>query len=142
MLSDGCVTTPKIADGALSADATGRAKMADGFVVAAKVGTGVMSSRITADHTSASYTLGAGAETSIVSISGNGHADILFAGDGDGVFNMRVYIDGTLEESFPTNEARIGTYAFTTSIEVRVQNPTGASATQTSSSFNLRGASR
>jgi hypothetical protein len=55
---------------------------------------------------------------------------------------MRVYIDGTLEESFPTNEARVGTYSFTTSIEIRVQNPTGSSATQTSSSFNLRGVSR
>jgi hypothetical protein len=141
-IGDAQITTAKLADGVLSADAAGRAKMADGFLTAAKCASGVMSSRITADHTSTSYTLGAGAEASIVSISGNGHADILFAGDGDGVFNMRVYIDGTLEESFPTNEARVGTYSFTTSIEIRVQNPTGSSATQTSSSFNLRGVSR
>jgi len=141
-IGDGQITTPKLADGCLSADAAGRAKMADGFLTAAKCASGVMSSRITADHTSTSYTLGAGAETSIVSFSGNGHADILFAGDGDGVFNMRVYTDGTLEESFPTNESRVGTYGFTTSIEIRVHNPTTGSATQTSSSFNLRGVSR
>lgn len=36
-LSDGSVTTAKIADGALSADATGRAKMADEFLTAAKL---------------------------------------------------------------------------------------------------------
>lgn len=142
MIADGAITTPKLADGVLSADAAGRAKMADGFLTEAKCASGVLSSRITTDHTSTSYTLGAGAEASIVSFSGNGHADILFAGDGDGVFRMRVYIDGTMEEEFPTNEARVGTYAFTTSIEVRVQNPTAASATQTSSSFNLRGVAR
>lgn len=36
-LPDGSVTTAKLADGALSADATGRAKMADSFVNAAKL---------------------------------------------------------------------------------------------------------
>lgn len=36
-LPDGSVTTAKIAAGALSADATGRAKMADGFVTTAKI---------------------------------------------------------------------------------------------------------
>lgn len=36
---DGAVTTAKIADGALSADSTGRAKMADGFVTSAKLDT-------------------------------------------------------------------------------------------------------
>lgn len=142
MLADGCVTTAKLADGCLSADAVGRAKMADGFLTVAKCAAGVLSSRITADHTSTSYTLGAGAEASIVSFSGNGHADILFAGDGTGVFNMRVYVDGTLEESFPTNESRIGTYSFTSSLEIRVHNPTTSSTTNNSSSFNLRGVAR
>lgn len=137
MLADGCVTTAKLADGSVTT-----AKIADANVTAAKLATGIISSRITFDHTSASYTLAAGAESSIISISGNGHADILFAGDGDGVFNMRVYIDGTLEEGFPTNESRVGTYSFTSSIEVRIYNPTTASATQKSSSFNLRGVSR
>jgi len=141
-IGDGQITTSKLADGCLSADAAGRAKMADGFITATKCASGVLSSRITADHTSTNYTLGAGAEASIVSFSGNGHADILFAGDGDGTFNMRVYIDGTLEESFPTNEPRIGTYAFSSSIEIKVHNPTTSSTTKTSSSFNLRGVSR
>lgn len=36
-ISDGAVTTAKLADGALSADATGRAKMADAFLTAAKL---------------------------------------------------------------------------------------------------------
>lgn len=36
-ISDGAVTTPKLADGALSADTTGRAKMADGYLTAAKL---------------------------------------------------------------------------------------------------------
>jgi len=36
-ITDGAVTTAKLADGALSADTTGRAKMADAFVTAAKL---------------------------------------------------------------------------------------------------------
>jgi hypothetical protein len=36
-LPDNSVSTPKIVDGALSADAAGRAKMADGFVTSAKI---------------------------------------------------------------------------------------------------------
>jgi len=141
-IGDGQITTAKLADGCLSADAAGRAKMADGFLTAAKCAAGVLSSRITYDHTSTSYTLGGLSETTIVSLSGNGHADILFAGDGDGVFYMRVYIDGTLEEEFPTNEARVGTYGFTSSISIRVYNPDTATASAKSSSFNLRGVSR
>jgi microcystin-dependent protein len=37
-IPDGSVTTAKLADGCLSADTTGRAKMADGFVTTAKIG--------------------------------------------------------------------------------------------------------
>lgn len=40
-MADGFATTAKLADGALSADTTGRAKMADGFVNQAKLGAGV-----------------------------------------------------------------------------------------------------
>ena len=36
-LADGAVTTPKLADGALSADTTGRNKMADGYLTASKL---------------------------------------------------------------------------------------------------------
>lgn len=41
--SDGTVTTSKLADGALSADVAGRAKMADGFVNAAKTASDLVS---------------------------------------------------------------------------------------------------
>lgn len=41
-IADGAVATSKIADGALSADASGRAKMADGFVTAGKLGAGAV----------------------------------------------------------------------------------------------------
>jgi hypothetical protein len=102
---------------------------------------GTLSSRVSLDHTSTSFTLAGGAEASIATVSGNGTATILFAGNGAGVFNMRVYVDGVLEDSFPSNEQRIGVYSFTTSLEVRVHNP-GAAATSTSSSFNIRGVAR
>jgi len=137
-IEDLAITTAKLADLAVST-----AKIADAAVTTAKVATGVMSSKIEGDHTSASYTLAAGEEVSLIGpISGNGSAVILFSGDGDGTFNMRVYIDGAMEEEFPTNEPRIGIYSFTTSIEVKLYNPTGASATATSSSCNLRGVAR
>ncbi|SIQ76022.1 carbohydrate-binding protein [Bosea sp. TND4EK4] len=42
-MTDGFVTTAKIADGALSGDATGWAKMSDGFVTTAKVADGFLS---------------------------------------------------------------------------------------------------
>lgn len=38
VIEDSAITTAKIAAGALTADATGRAKMADGFITAAKLG--------------------------------------------------------------------------------------------------------
>lgn len=44
VIDDGDITTAKIADGALSADATGRGKMADGFINAAKLGTDAVES--------------------------------------------------------------------------------------------------
>lgn len=46
-LADGSVTTPKLANGALSADATGRAKMADSFITLVKILDGIF----TADAT-------------------------------------------------------------------------------------------
>ncbi len=38
---DGSISTVKLADGALSADSTGRAKMADAFITLAKIGAGI-----------------------------------------------------------------------------------------------------
>ena len=42
----GAVTTPKINDGALSADAAGRAKMADGYVTGAKLASGAVTTNL------------------------------------------------------------------------------------------------
>ncbi len=146
-IADSAITTPKLADGAVTttklADlAVTTPKIADGAVTPAKVGSGVMSSRISIDHTKANYTLGAGAETTLATVSGNGAVSVLFHGDGDGVFMIRVYVDGVKEEEFYTNESRIGIYAFTTSLVIKLYNPTTASATQSSTSFSLRGVAR
>ncbi|GAT35624.1 virulence protein PGP3-D [Terrimicrobium sacchariphilum] len=46
-IADGSISTVKLADGVLSADATGRAKMADAFLTLAKIGAGIF----TADST-------------------------------------------------------------------------------------------
>lgn len=46
-VGDGSITTPKLADGVLTADATGRAKMADSFITIAKINSGIF----TADGT-------------------------------------------------------------------------------------------
>lgn len=46
-IADGSVTTPKLVDGVLSADATGRAKMADQFVSTAKLQPGALSADAT-----------------------------------------------------------------------------------------------
>jgi len=102
-----------------------------------------LASGITATHSITSYTLDPGAELSLISFSGfNGSVSMLFRGDGDGIFEIRIFLDATLEESFPTNERRIGIYSFTNSIDIRLRNPTATIATQTSQSFDLRGVSR
>ena len=132
-LADLAVSTPKVADLAIST-----AKLASGAVTPGKVGVGVMSDGWSFTHTSAAHTIAAGGETSIASLTGAGAGTIIFDGNGDGVFNMRVYTDGILEDTIPTNESVVAIYAFGTSLEVRVHNPTTATATQTSSSFNAR----
>lgn len=103
----------------------------------------VVFDRLSLDHTSTSYTLGAGSEATIHSISGKvGFCTILFDGNGDGTFRMRVYVDGALDDDFYTNETRIGHYSFSSSLEVRIYNPTTSSATRTSSGYTLRGLAR
>jgi hypothetical protein len=99
-------------------------------------------SPVSADHKSTSYTLSAGAELTIHSLSGIGSCTVVFYGDGDGVFNMRVYVDGSLDDSFPTNQPRIGLYTFYSSLEIRVHNPLEGPASHTSSGYNLRGLAR
>jgi len=91
------------------------------------------------DHAVRSYTLDPKEETTIVSIRVIGHVDIIWEGDGDGVFLIRVYVDGKLEEEFYTDESRVGTYAFERSFEVRLYNPLNVIATQTSMSHSIRG---
>lgn len=99
--------------------------------------------RLNLNHTSSSYTLGAGAEATIDAITGKtGFCTIMFDGNGDGIFRMRVYVDGSLDDDFLTNETRIGHYSFASSLQVRIYNPTGSSATQTSSGYTLRGLAR
>lgn len=95
----------------------------------------------TIDHTKASYTLGAGGSTTLAFITGVGSTTILFSGDGDGVFRIRIFIDGsaTPAEEFPTNEARISIHSFTSRLDIVLYNPGAASATASSASFNLRG---
>lgn len=48
-IADGSITTAKLANGALSADSTGRAKMADGFVTSAKIADGTIETTDIAD---------------------------------------------------------------------------------------------
>jgi len=91
------------------------------------------------NHTARDYTLNPKAEASIVTIRALGHVDIIWKGDGDGIFMMRIYVDGVKEEEFPTNETRIGTYAFKKSFEVKVYNPLDVIKTQTSMSHSIRG---
>jgi len=91
------------------------------------------------DHAIRDYTLDPKAETTIVSIRALGHVDIIWEGNGDGVFLIRVYVDGIMEEEFYTNESRIGTYAFDESFEVRLYNPLDVVATQKSMSHSIRG---
>jgi hypothetical protein len=94
------------------------------------------------DHTSSPFSLGAGEELTLFSARGLGSSTIIFRGDGDGVFEVRVFVDGALEDSFPTNEARVGSYTWTNSLDVRLRNPTTSVLTQSSSGFNVRGLMR
>jgi hypothetical protein len=71
----------------------------------------VVFDRLNLNHASTSYTIAAGAEATIDAITGKvGFCTIMFDGNGDGVFRMRVYVDGVLDDDFPTNETRIGHY--------------------------------
>ena len=146
-IADLAVTTPKIADLAVStpkvADlAITTAKLTDGAVVPAKVAAGVMSESWSLTRTPTVYTLAGGAEESIGNLVGDGLVVILFNGDGDGVFNMRTYTDGILADTIPTNERIIAIYAPDTALEVRIQNPTAATATHNSSGFEACSALR
>ena len=98
----------------------------------------IMTNPQKADHKSALYTLAAGAEIEIISLTGNSLANIISEGDGDGIFNMRIYANGILEDEFPTNWRGIAACAPVTSLSVRLHNPTAAVTTQTSTSLRIR----
>jgi hypothetical protein len=103
---------------------------------------GVLVEPLRLDHAKADFTLDAGAEATVHEVSGRaGYCTIFFSGDGDGTFRMRVYVDGELDDEFPTDEVRVGHYSFSSSLRVCIYNP-AAAATHTSSGYTLRGLSR
>jgi len=91
------------------------------------------------DHAITIYTLDPKVETSIVRVEALGFVVIIWSGDGDGVFLMRVYVDDNLEEEFPTDESSVGTHSFEKSFEIRLYNPLNVKATHTSMSHEIRG---
>jgi len=91
------------------------------------------------DHVITDYTLNPKAEASIVSVKRLSYVTILWEGDGDGVFWIRVYVDNILEEEFPTDESYVGTHSFRKSLEVRIYNPLNIRATHTSTTHSIRG---
>jgi len=126
-IADGAVTTSKIADGAVTPE-----KCADGVLI----GT------IAFDHTAKSYTLDAGAESTIVNITGVGAVTVLYAGDGDSNISVRVYVDGSLDDEIPCNESRVGIYSFTGSVTINAYNPGTVTVTATVTTFYVRGVYR
>jgi len=91
------------------------------------------------DISSDSYTVGAGAETTLLSKSGEGYVTILYKGDGSTDLRIRVYVDGSLDDEFPCNEVRVGAYAFTSSIVIKLYNPSANSVTGNCPTLNIRG---
>jgi len=91
------------------------------------------------DVPSSSYTVGAGAETTLLSESGEGYVTVLYQGDGSADLRIRVYVDGSLDDEFPCNETRVGAYSFASSIEIRLYNPSASSVTGNCPTSNVRG---
>jgi hypothetical protein len=100
---------------------------------------GFRADRLTIDRPKAIFVLGAGEEKVVDSVHGTCYCTVFFDGDGDGASRVRVYVDGRLEDDFPTNEARVGFYACSSSLEIKIYNPTPSIASQTSTSYSLRG---
>jgi len=84
-----------------------------------------------------SETYTAGEEKVKLSITAKGSTTIIFEGDGDAAIEMRVYIDGTMEQSFPANQRNVVTSGFNTSLEVR--SYAAAAVTAKFSSFHAAG---
>ena len=91
------------------------------------------------DHSKQLFTLDAVAEQSLFSVKGAGLVVVELAGDGDGVFTVRIYTDGSIENEFPTNKAITRAYAFDTSFDLRLFNPASTSQSASSETIRLRG---
>lgn len=106
------------------------------------IGNGVRKN-LSVDHSATAYTLAASAEQSLATVSAVtiGIAAVEVKGDGDALFKMRVYVDGSLDAAteLSTDTAQVGAFTFSSTLEVRAVNTGSASQTGTSSSFNIRG---
>jgi len=91
------------------------------------------------DHVKQLFTLGAVAEQSLFSVKGIGLVVVELAGDGDGVFTLRIYVDGSVEDALPTNRSITRAYSFDNGFELRLYNPSGTSQTASSETIRLRG---
>lgn len=91
------------------------------------------------DHSKQLFTLDAIAEQTLFSAKGAGLVVVELAGDGDGVFRIRIYTDGNIGDEFPTNKAITRAYAFDSSFELRLFNPSNTSQTASSETIRLRG---
>jgi len=87
------------------------------------------------DAVSETYT--AGEEKSKLLISAEGAVTLSLEGDGDADIEMRVYVDGTLEQSVAANQPAVVTAGFTTSLEVK--SYAAAAVTAKFSSFHVAG---
>jgi len=87
------------------------------------------------DAVSETYT--AGEEKSKLLISAEGAVTLSLEGDGDADIELRVYVDGTLEQSVAANQPAVVTAGFTTSLEVK--SYAAAAVTATFSSFRAAG---
>jgi hypothetical protein len=91
------------------------------------------------DHAKQLFTLDAVAEQLLFSVKGAGIVVVELAGDGDGVFTIRIYTDGSIEDAFQTNKDITKTYAFNTSFDLRLFNPSNTSQSASSETIRLRG---
>ena len=91
------------------------------------------------DHTKETYIIDSGSSVTITSITGSGYVSIIYYGDGDGNFTLRINIDGNYEDEIPTNEKRIGVYTFNNVLSIELYNPATVTGTYSSMSLSVRG---
>jgi hypothetical protein len=91
------------------------------------------------NHSKQLFTLDAIAEQSLFSVRGAGIVVVELYGDGDGVFRVRIYTDGSIEDEFPTSKAITRAYSFDSSFDLRLFNPLNATRSASSETIRLRG---